>query len=107
MALSTISVAGTDFHRPRPSSGPPPGHSGMSWRWLAKSSTQWLTTRAAAIPAPRGDAPRARTMAPNTIPQTIAIARLCDHGYETNRRGVNARVAGCDLDVLDAREHED
>lgn len=44
--------------------------------------------------APRREPPRARTMAPNATPQTIAMTRLCDQGYDANRSGVNAVSPG-------------
>src|SRR5207249_2002443 len=56
---STATVPVTEFHSPSPS-GVPPGYSGMSGRWVTKSSSQWLTTRSATTSAARPSPVRTR-----------------------------------------------
>ena len=102
---STTIVAGTEFHSPRPRRGPP-GHSGMSGRWLTKSSTQWPTARTASTSASRG------TALPPEVDRAERRAPRRD-GHQAVREGIvveaqrrEGGVAGGDRGRLHAGEEQ-
>src|SRR5690349_16434305 len=69
IAPSTMSVSGIEYQSPRPMRGDGPGQSGMSGAWLAKSSSQWLMTRAMSKVAATGTR-RQRATTTSATPHT-------------------------------------